>query len=172
MKKKTLRCEVELPHPPEDVWLALTTPESIAEWLMPNNFKAEVGHKFRLQVDGNWMFSGINECEVLEVDPPRRLVYNWVVVPTNAAKPRHEPMVLTWSLQPTAGGTKLVLEQTGLEHIPWHFRGMMSMGWGRYMRKLMPKVLRNVQGGVFTPGAIPPNKRCYPMKRLPSDLVK
>jgi len=169
---KSLRREAVLPHPPEAVWLALTTPEAIAEWLMPNNFKAEVGHKFRLQVDGNWMFSGINECEVLQVDPPRKLVYNWVVVPVDQSKRRHEPMVLTWTLEPVDGGTRLVLVQTGLENIPWHFRWMMSMGWGRYLRSLLPKVLRNVADNAFTPGAIPPNKRCYPMKHLPDDLIK
>jgi len=169
---KSLRREVVLPHSPEDVWLALTTPEAIAEWLMPNNFKAEVGRKFRLQVDGNWMFSGINECEVLEVDPPRKLVFNWVVVPVGPSQPRHEPMVLTWTLEPVDSGTKLVLVQSGLEHIPWYFRWMMSMGWGRYIRSLLPIVLQNVHNGAFIPGAIPPEKRCYPMKRLPDDLTK
>lgn len=169
---KSLRREVVLTHSPEDVWTALTTPAAIAEWLMPNDFKPEVGHRFRLQVDGNWMFSGISECEVLEVDPPRRLVYNWVIVPKDDSKPRHEPMVLTWTLEPVAEGTKLVLVQAGLEHIPWHFRGMMSMGWGRYVGSLLPKVLGNVQSGSFTPGAIPPHKRCYPMKRIPANLTK
>lgn len=169
---KSLRREVVLPHPPEDVWTAITTPEAIAEWLMPNDFEPTVGHRFRLQVDGNFMFSGINECEVLEVDPPRRLVFNWVIVPTDPSKPRHEPMVLTWTLEPVEQGTKLVLEQTGLENIPWHFRWMMSMGWGRYLRSLLPKVLKNVDAGRFTPGAIPPNKRCYGMKRIPEELKR
>ena len=169
---KTLRREVILPHPPDDVWVALTTPEAIAEWLMPNDFKAEVGHKFRLQVDGNFMFSGINECEVLEVDPPHRLVYNWVVVPKDANAQRHEPMVLTWTLEATDGGTKLVLEQTGLENLAWPLRMMMAMGWGRYLRSLLPRVLQNVDQARFTPGAIPPARRCYPMKRIPEDLVR
>lgn len=169
---KSLRREVMLSHSVEDVWIAITTPEAIAEWLMPNDFKPVVGHKFRLQVDGNWLFSGINECEVLEVDPPKKLIYNWCVVPKDPAGPRHEPMVLTWILEPVEHGTKLILEQTGLEHIPWHFRSMMSMGWGRYMRSLLPKVLQNVEGGGFTPGAIPPNRRCYPMKRIPKELTK
>ena len=131
---KSLRREVVLPHSCEDVWLALTTPEAIAEWLMPNNFKPEVGYKFRLQVDGNWMFSGINECTVLEVDPPRKLVFDWVIVPKDDSKPIHTPMVLTWLLEPIEERkTKLIFEQTGLENIPWHFRLMMTMGWGRYI---------------------------------------
>ena len=38
-KPQTIRKEVFLPHPPEDVWLALTDPQALAEWLMPNNFE-------------------------------------------------------------------------------------------------------------------------------------
>ena len=169
---KSLRREVVLPHFPEEVWLALTTPQAIAEWLMSNNFKAELGHKFRLQVDGNSMFSGINECDVFEVDPPRKLVYNCVLAPFDPGHTLHEPMVLTRTLEPVDGGIRLVLVQTGLEHLPWHFRWMMSMGWGRYIRSLLPIVLRNVRDGAFTPGAIPPGKPCYPMKHLPDDLTK
>jgi uncharacterized protein YndB with AHSA1/START domain len=167
-----LRKEVHLPHPPEDVWTALTTPEAIAEWLMPNDFKPIVGHKFRLQVDGFWRFSGINECEVLEVDPPRRLVFNWVVVPTDPEAKRHEPMVLTWTLEPVEDGTKLVLEQTGLENIHWFYRFSMTMGWGRYMKSLMPKVLANIKDGKFTAGAVPLKKRCYTVKKIPDHLAR
>ena len=35
---RVIRKEIFLPHPPEDVWLALTDPQALAEWLMPNNF--------------------------------------------------------------------------------------------------------------------------------------
>ena len=50
-KPRTVRKEVFLPHPPEDVWLALTDPQALAEWLMPNNFEPVAGHKFRFHVD-------------------------------------------------------------------------------------------------------------------------
>jgi uncharacterized protein YndB with AHSA1/START domain len=35
-----------MPHPPEKVWRALTQPALIAQWLMQNDFKPEVGHRF------------------------------------------------------------------------------------------------------------------------------
>lgn len=38
--------EREIRHPPEKVWRALTESELIASWLMPNDFWAEVGHRF------------------------------------------------------------------------------------------------------------------------------
>jgi uncharacterized protein YndB with AHSA1/START domain len=77
-KPRTIRKEVFLPHPPEEVWLALTDPQALAEWLMPNNFEPVVGRKFRFQVDPMpGPYPGGSECEVLEVDAPRRLVYKW-----------------------------------------------------------------------------------------------
>src|SRR5215813_13899892 len=41
--------EREIPHPPEKVWRALTQPHLIEEWLMKNDFKPAVGHRFKLQ---------------------------------------------------------------------------------------------------------------------------
>jgi uncharacterized protein YndB with AHSA1/START domain len=35
-----------LPYPPDKVWRALTQSAMLAEWLMPNDFKPEVGHRF------------------------------------------------------------------------------------------------------------------------------
>jgi uncharacterized protein YndB with AHSA1/START domain len=75
VKPRTIRREILLPHPLGDVWLALTDPQALAEWLMPNNFEAIVGRKFRFHVDPMpGPYPGGSECEVLEVDAPRRLV--------------------------------------------------------------------------------------------------
>jgi len=170
--KRTFTHEVFLPHRPEDVWIAMTDRGALAEWLMPNDFSPVVGHKFRFQVDGNFLFSGINECEVLEVDPPRRLVYTWTPV-TKKYDPLGPPaMTLTWTLTPERDGTRLKLVQEGLENIPWIFRGMMKMGWPRYMGRMMPMVLQNVSNGTFTRGAVPRRMRCYGMKKLPDSLTK
>ncbi|MFJ5369247.1 SRPBCC domain-containing protein, partial [Bosea sp. CER48] len=38
--------EREFSHPPEKLWRALTQPHLIAEWLMKNDFKPIVGHRF------------------------------------------------------------------------------------------------------------------------------
>ena len=40
---ETLVVERELPHKPEKIWRALTTPALIADWLMPNDFAPEPG---------------------------------------------------------------------------------------------------------------------------------
>jgi uncharacterized protein YndB with AHSA1/START domain len=150
---KKLRKEVWVPSSPGDVWVALTDPQALAEWLMPNNFEPTVGHVFRFHVDPMPGFSGISECRVLEVEPARRLAYTWTVLPQapDAAPPT--PMTVTWTLEPEREGTRLVLEQSGIEVLSWWWRTAMSMGWNRMMKKLLPKVLERVADGKLTPGA-------------------
>ncbi|NIS19220.1 MAG: SRPBCC domain-containing protein, partial [Thermoplasmata archaeon] len=60
------------------MWAALTDPRTLTEWLMPNDLRAEVGHRFQFRVDPMLGFSGVTECEVLAVDPPTRLAFTWV----------------------------------------------------------------------------------------------
>src|SRR6266404_3814931 len=44
--------EREIAFPPEKIWRALTQPHLIEEWLMKNDFKPAVGHRFNLR--GDW----------------------------------------------------------------------------------------------------------------------
>ena len=171
MKEKTIHKELHYPHPPERVWVALTDPRALAEWLMPNNFRAEVGARFRFHVDPMPGFSGISECEVLEVDPPRRLVYTWTVVPSRPGEIPPPAMTLEWTLTPERGGTRLVLHQTGVESLNWWWRLSMAHGWTRMMGTLLPKVLHNVgAAGDFVPGAI--RKRDYGTKTVPEGYAR
>src|SRR6201998_2145374 len=52
--------EREIPYPPEKIWRALTQPHLIEEWLMKNDFKPVVDHRFNLRAD--W---GAVDCQVL-----------------------------------------------------------------------------------------------------------
>ncbi len=51
--------EREIPYPPEKIWRALTQPYLIEEWLMKNDFKPVVDHRFNLRAD--W---GAVDCQV------------------------------------------------------------------------------------------------------------
>jgi uncharacterized protein YndB with AHSA1/START domain len=170
MMARTLRKEVWLPHGTEAVWTALTDPRALAEWLMPNNFEPRVGHTFRFHVDPMPGFSGISECRVQAVEPRRRLAYTWTVLPkaTDATPP--PPMTVEWRLEPEGDGTRLVLEQTGLEVLTLWWRVSMSMGWSRMMKNLLPTVLTHVRGVRFTPGAI--TKRDYGVSTVPDGYAK
>lgn len=54
------------------VWSKVSTAEGIAQWFMPNDFKAEVGHEFHIQSP-----FGPSPCRVTEIDPPNGLSFNW-----------------------------------------------------------------------------------------------
>ena len=73
--------EREIPYPPEKIWRALTQPQLIEEWLMKNDFKPAVGHRFNLR--GDW--GGVLDCEVLAVEPNRTLSYTWNFAHDDAA---------------------------------------------------------------------------------------
>ncbi|MET7799952.1 SRPBCC domain-containing protein [Streptomyces decoyicus] len=44
----TVRGDQFLAHPPAKVWRALTEPDLIAQWLMPADFRLEVGHRYTM----------------------------------------------------------------------------------------------------------------------------
>src|SRR5262245_4335903 len=107
---KSIIVERAMPHSPEKIWRALTQSPMIAEWLMKNGFKPVVGHKFQFQARPMPGWKGFTNCEVKEVDPPKRLVYSWGDGTESESGLR---TVVTWTLTPTANGTLVRMEQSG-----------------------------------------------------------
>lgn len=90
----------------EQVWNALTDSEMLAKWIWANDFKPVVGHKFRFRAEPSEWWDGIVDCEVLEVDEPRKVSYTWASA--------GETTTVTWTLQEgTDGTTHLHFDQTG-----------------------------------------------------------
>lgn len=171
---RTLRKEAYYPDvSPHRVWVALTDPRAIAEWLMPNNFRAELGAKFVFQIDPKAGCNTMTECEVLELDPPRKLVYSWQPLPHKPGGNSWEKSIVSWTLTPEGDGTRLLLEHIGVEVIPFIQRLGMAFGWGIMVKRWIPRVARNVtsQGG-FQPGAIPLTKRAYKCKNVPESIIR
>ena len=122
-----------LPHPPEKVWRALTQPALIARWLLDNDFKPEVGHRFAFRAKPQPGWTGITNCEVKTVEPLRRLVYTWGdgTETDNGLK-----TVVTWTLAPEAGGTRVRMEQSGFRpEDENNYRGA-AYGWQRFIAAL------------------------------------
>ena len=99
-----------VPHPPEKVWRALTQSALIAHWLMPNDFRPEVGHRFAFRAEPQPGWSGITNCEVTAVEPQRLLAYSWGDGTETASGLK---TVVTWTLTPENGGTRVRMEQAG-----------------------------------------------------------
>ena len=122
--------ERELPHPPEKLWRALTQQHLIEEWLMKNDFKPRVGHRFNLR--GDW--GGVLDCEVLAVEPNRTLSYTWNFTHEDAAY--NLKSVVTFTLTPTSAGTHLRMEQSGFRPDQPQAYGGAKQGWQQFFAKL------------------------------------
>jgi uncharacterized protein YndB with AHSA1/START domain len=106
---RNLNKEVFYPYPPQRVWQVLTNRRALAAWLMENDFEPRVGHKFRFQ---DCTLPGLDEsidCEVIELEEPKRLSYTW------QDKFMPQPSIVTWILEPQEGGTQLRLQHRILE---------------------------------------------------------
>ncbi len=69
--------ERQMSHPPEKIWRALTQPWLIEQWLMKNDFAPEIGRRFTFRATPVPGWSGIANCEVMQVEAPRLLAYRW-----------------------------------------------------------------------------------------------
>ncbi len=170
-----IRLQRRYPHPPQKVWVAITDRVALAEWLMPNDFAPVVGHRFTFQVDPFKSYSGITDCEVLEVDPPRRLVYSWTPRAIAAPGKSPQPSTVTWTLEPHADGTILTLEHDGLTaaYPFWLFRFMLRFGWGTMVKRWIPAVAGKVAAdGSYAPGVLGSTRWRYSAKTVPDTHTK
>ncbi len=119
---ETLVFEVELPHPPEKVWRALSEPALLAEWLLPVfDFSLEPGAAFTFKREpvGGW--DGVVSCRLLAADPPRRLSYTWVVGDMDT--------VVTFTLTPADAATRLQIVHSGFKPDQKQNFGGARYGW-------------------------------------------
>jgi len=127
--------EKVLPYTAEKIWRTLTSSELIAKWLMPNDFALEVGRRFNFRTKpiGDW--NGVVDCEVLAAEPPRLLRYSWKGgANTNPAYGSRLDTVVTWTLTPVEGGTRVRMVHDGFVLPGNQFAyDAMSPGWGRVL---------------------------------------
>ena len=126
-ERRSVVVEREFAHPRERLWRALTQPHLMAEWLMKNDFAPVVGHRFNLT--GEW--GGVLDCEVLEVEPLETLAYSWNF---EHADPAYDlRSTVTFTLTPTAGGTRLRMEQAGFRPTQKQAFGGARVGWSKFL---------------------------------------
>ncbi len=104
------------PHAPETIWKTLTTGDLIGRWLKmaPAGFAPVVGTRFTFQTTPKAAWDGVIHCEVLEVQPQARLAYAWKGGhDDNAGYGARLDTVVSWTLTPVDGGTRLHLVHAG-----------------------------------------------------------
>lgn len=135
--KDTIQHSLFYAHAPEAVWEFLTDSEQMTKWLMKNDFRPEVGHRFQFMAGPapSIDFNGTVDCTVLEVVPNRKLAYTWRPATLSGAEPINS--TVTWTLTPHEGGTMLELLHTDCERdrMPAMFDAMTE-GWKNHMQKI------------------------------------
>jgi uncharacterized protein YndB with AHSA1/START domain len=126
---RTLVVERVFPHPPEKLWRALTESPLLAQWMMNNNFQPVVGRKFQFRAEPMPNWNGVVDCEVLIVDPLRRLSYNWGVG-------SGLEWVVLWTLTPAEGGTHVRMEQSGFRPDQQAAYQGAKYGWQKFIGNL------------------------------------
>ena len=122
--------EREFSFPLERLWRALTQPHLIEEWLMKNDFKPDVGHRFNLR--GDW--GGVLDCEVLEIEPNKTLSYTWNHAHADPAY--NLESVVTFTLTATGTGTHLRVEQAGFGPDQKQALAGATYGWRTFFAKM------------------------------------
>lgn len=130
---KTIRMKRRLAHPPERVWLALTDGRQMEKWLMPNDFRPEVGHCFQFRAKPAPGFDGIVDCKVLALEPEKRLAISW--------RGGGIDTIVTFLLSPLDTGTELTLVQEGFKISNIIPRIILGQGWKSIIGKKLPAVL-------------------------------
>ncbi len=131
---RSIVVERVIPHAPEKIWRALTEAQLIEQWLMKNDFEPAVGHRFNFRAKPMPHWNGVTDCEVLTVEPRERLAYTWNSSGEEAVNGMKT--VVTWTLTPVAGGTRVRMEQSGFRPEDSGAYAGASGGWPRIVEGL------------------------------------
>ena len=133
---ESIAFEFDLRHSPEKVWRALTDPVLLAEWLLPVvSLELEPGAAFTFRAQPQPGWDGLVNCRFVEIEAQRKLGYTWVVGDIDT--------VVTFTLTPTASGTRLSLVQSGFRPDQKKNFGGARYGWKMMGGKLVDLLARN-----------------------------
>ena len=135
---ESISFEFDLHHSPEKVWRALTDPALLAEWLLPVvDLTLESGAAFTFKTQPYPGWDGIVNCRFVEIEAHRKLSYTWVVGDMGI------DTVVTFTLTPTASGTRVALVQSGFKP-----HQKQNLGGARYGWKMMSGKLVDLLGRI------------------------
>jgi uncharacterized protein YndB with AHSA1/START domain len=141
---------VELKAPVSRVWRALTDHREFGEW-------------FRVKLEGPFVSGEVSrgritypgyehvtwEATVKEMQPEKLFSFTWHPYAVEPGKDysQEEPTLVEFRLQPVAGGTLLVITESGFDKIPAHRRmealRMNDGGWAEQTRNIASHVAQN-----------------------------
>ena len=90
-------------HPIGIVWDAISQGNEISSWFIQADFKPEVGYEYTFTHEQTKITG-----KVLKANPVYELSYTWVVSGTDVET------TVSWKLEKSENGTKLILEHSGI----------------------------------------------------------
>ena len=141
---------VDIDAPPERVWRALTNAAELSAW-------------FRVTIEGAleqgsevWMTSTHAQyagqrfrVQIVELTRPRRVVWKWDPgeIDANVDYASEPKTIVTFTLEPTAGGTRLTVSETGFDQLSLERRAKVydsnAQGWAEVLVWLQTYVEAN-----------------------------
>ena len=127
---------VQLTHPPERVWQALTTAEGLGTWF---GHSAEVDLRVGGHATLTWDSGDAATLTIERLDPPHVFGYTWRIHGLPEGDPRRTYVEFT--LEPTSSGTALTVVESGFAQLPEDdhktaFSGNTS-GWANELNELV-----------------------------------
>ncbi|MGW7002082.1 SRPBCC family protein [Streptomyces sp. NPDC054933] len=155
----TIRIVRDYPYPPTQVWRAVTDPLLIPLWTAtgaggrPEGFTTDVGTKFQFIAEAKPGWSGVVDCEVLEVSEPSLLRYSWT------GSDGGDVTEVVYRLEPHTGGTRFTYEHTGFTGVGGLF---MAKLLGSVRRKMLDSGLPAVLADLDDDGRLRPGSTLKP----------
>lgn len=133
---REIKVSREFDYSVEVLWEAITDPKAIEQWLMPNDFQAQLGHQFTMKTEPRPGFDGIVACRVIAIDPPEHMQWEW--------SGGGQDTTVTFMCEAiTARRCRLTIIHSGFKGI----RGIMissilKLGWHSILKQKFPVVLK------------------------------
>ena len=127
IKLATQVYQVFIKATPEQIWDAITKPEFTAKYFYGGRLETtlEPGTPYNFRLGEQIGVEG----EVLESDPPRKLVHTWHALYDESLVPE-EPSRVQWEIEPQEGGfSKLTVVHDQLEGAPKTAANVSGAGW-------------------------------------------
>ena len=123
-----VRKELEIDAPRERVWRAVTEPDELLGWFPTHGAEVDLRPgglvRFRWEHDAD-------EGVVVEVEPPRRLVFDWR--PERSGRPYTR---VTITLEGIGERTRIVLVESGFSALTEQIRQGNDTGWSEELDEL------------------------------------
>lgn len=136
--------EILVEAPIDVVWSVVTEPDQIKQW-----FADEAEIELRVGAPGRLRFkSGHSyELQIEAIDPPRRFAFRWVQ-PERSPVQKWSSMLVEFTLEAEAGGTRVRVVESGFDTIDWSdaqkakYAEDHSSGWQTLLGRLRDHAAR------------------------------